>query len=97
MKQQKLYPFSLTKHAHDIEYRYNRLKNIEHDYFCEGLELTKAEYNKLEEELELVTKAYEIILTTFSNGKVVWVDGATLGILKECVAWATTERDSHRH
>ncbi len=97
MKNAKLYPFSLAKHGHDIEFRYNRLKNIEHDYFCEGLKLTDAEYDKLEKELELVTKAYEIILNTFSNGKVVWVDGATLGILKECVAWATTERDSHKH
>ena len=97
MKNTKLYPFSIAKHGHDIEYRYNRLKNIEHDYFCEGLKLTDAEYDKLEEELELVTKAYETILNTYSNGKVVWVDGATLRILNECVAWATTERDSHRH
>ena len=93
----KLYPFSLTKHAHDIEFRYNRLKNMESDYFAGDLQLTKAEYDSLQKELELVTKAYHTILTTFSDGRVVWVDGATLGILKECVAWATTERDVKKH
>ena len=93
MKSQKLYPFSLVKHGHDIEYRYNRLKNIECDYFDGEIELSDAEYDRLEEELELVKNAYEIILNTHSDGRVVWVDGATLGILKECVAWATTQRD----
>ena len=92
----KLYPFSLTKHAHDIEFRYNRLKNLECDYFAGEIELTNAEFNKMEEELELVTKAYETILNTFSDGRIVWVDGETLGILKECVLWAETERDSHK-
>lgn len=93
----KLYPFSIAKHGHDIEYRYNRLKNIESDYFSGEIDLTDIEFDKLEKELEIVEKAYETILNTFSDGRVVWVDGKTLGILKECVAWATTERDSHKH
>ena len=92
----KKYPFSLVKHAHDIEYRYNRLKNIECDYFDGGIQLTEDEYNRLQEELELVTKAYHTILTTHSDGKIVWVDGETYGILKKCVMWATEERNARR-
>jgi hypothetical protein len=88
----KLYPFSLVKHGHDIEFRYNRLKNIECDYFDGGTELTPEEFNRLETELEAVTEAYKIILNTHSNGKVVWVDGETLAILKRCVFWADNER-----
>ena len=89
----RTYPFSLANHGHDIEFRYNRLRNMESDYFAGDLQLTSAEFERLEEELELVTKAYEAILNTFNNGRVVWVDGATLAILKKCVAWATVERD----
>lgn len=92
----KKYPFSLTKHAHDIEFRYNRLKNLESEYFAGDVCLTNEEFDKLEKELEKVTKAYEVILSTFSDGRVVWVDGKTLCILKECVLWASTERDTHR-
>ena len=97
MKNTKLYPFSLAKNGHDIEFRYNRLKNMECDYFDGGIELTKEQYDHLEKELELVQKAYHIILSTPSNGRVVWVDGETLAILKKCVAWATYERDRKNH
>ena len=89
---QKLYPFSLVKHAHDIEFRYNRLKNTECDYFDGEIQLTNEEFDRLEAELKAVTEAYEIILNTHSDGKVVWVDGQTLAILKKCVLWADNER-----
>lgn len=89
----KTYPFSIAKHGHDIEFRYNRLKNMMCDYFDGELDLNDAQFDRLEEELELVKEAYLTILNTPGNGRVVWVDGRTLGILKECVAWAAAERD----
>lgn len=92
MKTTKLYPFSISKHGHDIEFRYNRLQNIISDYFDGELELNDTQLNRIEEELELVTKAYHTILQTPNNGRVVWVDGSTLYTLKKCVAWAINER-----
>ena len=94
MKTKKLYPFSLTKHAHDIEYRYNRLKNTRDDYFAGMIQMTIKQFDKLEADFQAVKNAYHTILNTFSNGFTVWVDGETIATLKKCVAWAEAERSN---
>ena len=88
MAQAKRYPFSLRKHAHDIEFRRNRAKNEKYDKECEGT-LTNEEtisYDNLIEELG------NILLYYPDNKGIVWLTGKEHGLAKETVFWAESMR-----
>ena len=89
---QKLYPFSLTKHAHDVDFRYNRLFNEISDIECGLTEVSREKYYMM---LDLKDAIESLILDGFSNtsdGKVCYLTGKQIGLAKECVAWASSIR-----
>lgn len=92
-KNTKLYPFSATKHAHDIEYRRNRVKNELCDYFSGDLDLSDNEFNALCELEEKLTKLLLAVLNSW-NGRVCYLTGEQIGLAKECVEWARSNRAS---
>ena len=81
----------MIKHAHDIEYRRNRVKNELCDYFEGELELNDAEFDKLCELEEKLTDLLQAILNT-SNGRICYLTGTQIGFAKECVSWAKDTR-----
>lgn len=87
----KLYPFSTQKHAHDIEYRYNRVKNDLCDYFEGELKLSDAEFDKLCELEEALTELLLAVMNS-ADGRVSYFTGKQIGLAKECVMWADCNR-----
>ena len=82
----KLYPFNATKHAHDVEFRYNRVFNTMHDKRMNGE--VDDEYEKLD---ELHTKL-QGVLEQCMGGGIVWLEGKDWALANECIGWAATMR-----
>lgn len=93
MTKQKLYPFSTIKHAHDIEYRRNRVKNELCDYFAGELKLSDNEFKRLYELEEKLTDLLLAVLNS-SDGRICYLTGPQIGLAKECVEWAACRRAS---
>ena len=93
MTNTKLYPFSTAKHAHDREYRRNRVKNELCDYFEGEIDLTNAEFENLCELEETLTDLLSAVLNS-SDGRICYLTGKQIGLAKECVAWAESRRAS---
>ena len=85
----KLYPFSTAKHAHDIEYRLNRvyieMREQEDDRNY------KENYNELCDLHEALLDLLQAVLNS-SDGRVCWLTGKQYGLAKECVLWASCKR-----
>ena len=84
----KLYPFSVQKHAHDIEFRLNRVSNEMHDALEEGKEFEKFEtlHDSLIDLLEAVLNS--------RDGRIAYLTGKQIGLAKETIAWASNARAS---
>ncbi len=93
MTNTKLYPFSTAKHAHDIEYRRNRVKNELCDYFGGELKMNDEEFNKLCELEKALTELLQAVLNS-RDGRVCYLTGKQIGLAKECVMWAQNRRAS---
>ena len=91
MATQKLYPFSVQKHAHDIEYRKNRLFCEMRDIDMGEVEADDATYNRIVDQYEAVTELLEAVLSS-RDGRVAYLTGAQIGLAKQCVAWASNRR-----
>ena len=91
MATQKLYPFSVQKHAHDIEYRKNRLFCEMRDIDMGEVQADAATYNRIVKQYEAVTELLEAVLNS-RDGRVAYLNGAQIGLAKECVAWASNRR-----
>lgn len=94
MKQVKRYPFSLTKHAHDVEYRRCFVWNRVHDYFDE-YGVPENELEALEKELELLDDLTTSMTANTRDGRVTWLTGKEYGLARDCVVWARERRMSH--
>lgn len=89
----KTYPFSVAKHAHDIEYRYNFVYNRVYD--SEGEHgWTAEQVARGEEELDRLNDLRQSLLFN-GDGRVAWLTGKEYGLAKECVIWATERRAYH--
>lgn len=80
---QKKYPFSLRKHAHDLEFRRNRALN---EWFDTEDENKKDRLQKLIDDLA------DILLTFPDNRGVIWLTGKEYGLAIESVNWAQANR-----
>jgi len=86
----KLYPFSVQKHAHDIEFRRNRVFNQIHD--CDGETLlSNQEFEQLENLYDRLTDLLQAVLNS-RDGKVAYLTGPQIGLAKETVMWARSAR-----
>lgn len=81
MKNKKNYPFSVRKHAHDIEFRRARAWNELHDggYTNDRLRA-------------LVEKLDELRSLFSGSPAVVWLTGTQYRLAQESVAWAAANR-----
>ena len=86
MAKEKLYPFSGTKHAHDIDFRRARCKNELFELY------SKDKYSvELEKELLILEKKLDELIMYMHEG-IVWLPGRLYGFAQECVAWAAIQR-----
>lgn len=87
----KLYPFSTQKHAHDVEFRRNRVFCILCDARSGEIEMTSDELDKLEDLHDRLTDLLEAVLNS-RDGRVCYLTGPQIALAKECVAWAGETR-----
>ena len=79
----KLYPFSMSKHAHDLELARNVLFNY---YICN--DEASAKLKKWAEDRR--EKLGNILLK--SNGYVAWLTGEEYGLANKAMSWAVSFR-----
>lgn len=87
----KRYPFSTAKHAHDIEFYYNRISNVMSDMESGEIPYEKERYNKLHD------MKYGPLQDLMNNmygacGRVIYLTGEQIGLAKKIVAWASNTR-----
>lgn len=87
----KLYPFSVQKHAHSIEFARNRTRNLMSDIEFDERKATTEEYNALCDRYEALTELLRAILDS-RDGRIAYLTGPQIGLAKECVAWASNTR-----
>lgn len=87
----KTYPFSLSKHAHDIELYHNRLFNTMCDMESGEIPMDAARYNEIHDMYygplqDLMNAIYG------SRSPIAQLTGPQIGLAKEIVAWASETR-----
>lgn len=87
----KLYPFSTAKHAHDIEFRRNRVKNEIYDVISGELKVSEDEFVRMCD-LEAELTDLLVAVLNSSDGRVCYLTGEQIGLAKECVLWAAGNR-----
>lgn len=88
----KTYPFSTAKHAHDIEFYWNRLRNTINDVDIGDVKMSSEEYDRLCALEE--SPVLHSILNKIAGccGHPIWLTGPEIGLAKEIVAWASETR-----
>ena len=89
---EKMYPFSVAKHAHDIEFYRNRLYCILTDMENGDKPMDKKRYNSLSN--FYYNELQELYLAMFNSrdGKVVYLTGKQISLAKKIVTWASNKR-----
>lgn len=89
---EKLYPFSVVKHAHDIEFYHNRLYNTMRNMESGEIPMDKKRYNSICNlyygELQ---ELYEMMFNS-RDGRIVYLTGKQIGLAKKIVEWASNTR-----
>lgn len=91
-KKPKLYPFSGTKHAHDIDFRRSRVKNE----LYEAIQIRNGKAvcvisDKDYKALEALEARLDDLMDYMHEG-IVWLDGERYALAQECVGWAAGMR-----
>ena len=88
----KTYPFSVAKHAHDIEFYRNRLFNTMCDMESGEIPMDTKRYDRIYDfyhgELE---ELYEMMFAS-RDGRLTYLTGKQIGLAKKIVAWASETR-----
>lgn len=85
----KKYPFSVAKHQHDVEFRYNRVRNTLDDIYAGEIEATGEQIDSLE---ELKDQLDELRSYVFGSYPVCFLPGKFYELAIETVAWAENAR-----
>lgn len=87
----KLYPFSVKKHAHSIEFRKNRAWCEMQDMEAGEIPWDKDQYEKM---AALLDELRDLHLAVFnsSDGRIAYLTGPQIRLAKETVLWAENER-----
>lgn len=86
----KTYPFSVAKHQHDVEFRYNRISNTIDDIYSGEIEATSEQIDELE---NLKDQLDELRGYVFGSYPICYLPGKIYGLAVETVAWAEHTRD----
>ena len=88
----KTYPFSTAKHAHDIEFYWNRIHNELDEMCCGDAPMDKEKFNKLNDACDNPVLASLMSKIASCCGRPVWLTGPEIGLAKEIVVWASETR-----
>lgn len=90
----KTYYFSVQKHAHDIEFYRNRLKNTLGDMENGTIPMDSARYDRIWNLLNGELEDLYMMMFESRDGKTVQLTGKQLTLAKKIVAWASEQRAS---
>ncbi len=95
MANEKLYPFSVAKHAHDIEYYHNHLYCTMRDMEDGDIPFDSERYDKMHD--LYYGDLWELYAAMFdsSDGHLVYLTGKQIALAKKIVFWASDRRASH--
>lgn len=89
---EKMYPFSVAKHAHDIEFYHNRLYNIMRDMESGEIPMDEKRYKSI---CDLyygeLRELYEMMFNS-RDGRIVYLTGKQIGLAKKIIEWASNTR-----
>lgn len=88
---EKKYPFSVQKHAHDIEFRKNRVFVMIREMEMGETSWDDNMYDGLCAHFDDLTELLEAVLNS-RDGRVAYLTGKQIGLAKDCVAWASGVR-----
>ena len=93
---EKLYPFSVQKHGHSIEYYRNHLYCTLRSMECGEVPMDEKRYEAIRDmyDSELFNSLYEEMFNS-RDGRVVYLTGKQLGLAKKIVMWASESRAKH--
>ena len=90
--EKKMYPFSVAKHAHDIELYHNRLYNTMRDMESGEIPMDQARYDRISDMFYgPLMELYEMMFNS-RDGRIVYLTGPQIGLAKKIVAWASNVR-----
>lgn len=90
---QKMYPFSTQKHAHDIEFYRNRIKNVLYDMESGEIPMDKKRYDRLEAMLSgPLEDLWNAIYFNTTDGRISFLTGPQIALAKQIVLWAENAR-----
>ena len=91
----KTYPFSVQKHAHDIEYYHNHLYNTMYDMRNGDIPWDEKRFDRMEAMYEgPLQELYEAMFSS-RDGRVVYLTGEQIALAKKIVFWASESRANH--
>lgn len=89
---EKMYPFSVAKHAHDIEFYYNRLYNTMRDMESGEIPWDAKRYDSIcDMYYGELKELYEMMFNS-RDGRIVYLTGKQIGLAKKIVEWASNTR-----
>lgn len=88
---EKKYPFSVQKHAHDIEFRKNRVWLILREMESGDIPWDERQYDMLQDHMEELEALLDAVLFG-GDGRIVYLTGKQIGLAKDCIAWASGVR-----
>lgn len=91
----KTYPFSMSKHAHDIEYYHNHLFNIMKGMESGEIPMDAARYDKIYDMYYGQLADLMNAIYSCCNPYVVQLTGPQIGLAKKIVFWASESRARH--
>ena len=89
----KLYPFSVQKHAHDIEFRCNRVFCEMHDMEVGETPYEARKYARMSDMRDELDDLLMAVLNS-RDGRIAYLTGKQIGLAKETVIWADSERSN---
>lgn len=89
---EKTYPFSVAKHAHDIEYYHNHLYNVMCAMESGEIPMDASRYDRIHDLYygELM-ELYEMMFNS-RDGRIVYLTGKQIGLAKKITHWASERR-----
>lgn len=88
---EKKYPFSVQKHAHDIEFRKNRVWCYLREMETGDAPWDDKMYDGLQAHLEDLCELLDAVLSS-RDGRIAYLTGKQIGLAKDCIAWASGVR-----
>ena len=88
----KRYPFSCERHSHDIEFMYNRTRNLMYDLERSDDPADCKEYNRLQIQAHELSDLLSTVLATRDGRGIAWISGQDYKLAKEAISWAAEER-----